>query len=63
MATQLLCTLLLSIKTKKYAKEMVKQSSDNPFPLKGIEHIYSQHPMLNFCKHCGYGADNLMHTL
>ena len=42
---------------------MVKQSSDNPFPLKGIEHNYSQHPKLNLCKHCGYGADNLMHTL
>ena len=53
------------MKTPDNAKEMVKQSGNNPFPLKGIEHSYARHPNanFNFCKHCGYGADNLMHTI
>jgi hypothetical protein len=49
------------VSTTKYLKQMLKQSENNPFPLKGIEHCFVKDNKKEYCTYCGYKEDNLNH--
>ena len=49
------------VSTQKYLKQMLEQSKNNPFPLKGIEHCFVKDDIKQYCKYCGYNEHNINH--